>query len=384
MSFYDGFPFFLCLGMILCPAVILGLMEKPLRYYQLFASLFLIGLVLYKNPVELCNLVVFYAMSLAIVKGYLALRKRYGRKEMLYYLAVFAGLLPLILCKISPLFQISWIGFLGISYLTFRSVQMVIEIYDGVIEEVPVLEFTAFLLFFPSFSSGPIDRSRRFHEDFEKTLEMREYVQLLGEGLFKILLGMVYKIVIASTVYRWMAFLGSGNVWYLNLGYAYTYGIYLFFDFAGYSLMAVGTAYILGVRLPDNFKAPFVSRDLKEFWDRWHITLSHWFRDFIFTRFIMKCVKKKWFHTRLNRACVGFILNMTVMGIWHGLTPSYIVYGMYHGVILALTEIYQKKSNFYKKHKNKTWYQIASWFVTMQIVFFGFFIFSGRFFEIYG
>lgn len=382
MSFYDGFPFFLCLAMILLPAVILGIMEKPLRYYQLCASILVISLVLHKNPTEFLNLILFYILSVIVVKGYLVIRRKYGRVEILYYLAVLLGLLPLILCKVAPLFHVSWLGFLGISYLTFRSVQVIIEIYDGVIQEVPFVEFTAFLLFFPSFSSGPIDRSRRFHEDWDKVLERKEYVSLLGDGVFKILLGMVYKIVIAATVYRWMAFLGSGNVWYLNLGYAYTYGIYLFFDFAGYSLMAAGTAYILGVRLPDNFKAPFVSKDLKEFWDRWHITLSHWFRDFIFTRFIMKCVKKKWFHTRLQRASVGFIINMGIMGVWHGLTPSYIVYGLYHGVILALTEIYQKKSKFYKKHKKKKWYQAASWFVTMQIVFFGFFIFSGRFFEV--
>ena len=382
MSFYDGFPFFLCLIMILLPAVILGIMEKPLRYYQLCASILVIGLVLHKNPAEFLNLILFYVLSVIVVKGYLAIRRKYGRVEILYYLAVLLGLLPLILCKVAPLFRVSWFGFLGISYLTFRSVQVIIEIYDGVIREVPLVEFTAFLLFFPSFSSGPIDRSRRFHEDWSKVLERKEYLTLLGDGVFKILLGMVYKIVIAATVYRWMAFLGSGNVWYLNLGYAYTYGIYLFFDFAGCSLMAAGTAYILGVRLPDNFKASFVSKDLKEFCDRWHITLSHWFRDFIFTRFIMKCVKKKWFHTRLQRASVGFIINMGIMGVWHGLTPSYIVYGLYHGVILALTEIYQKKSKFYKKNKKKKWYQAASWFVTMQIVFFGFFIFSGRFFEV--
>lgn len=146
--------------------------------------------------------------------------------------------------------------------------------------------------------------------------------------------------------------------------------------------MAVGTAYILGVRLPDNFRAPFKSLDIKEFWDRWHITLSHWFRDFLFTRFIMKCSKKKWFSTRLNRACAGFIVNMGVMGLWHGVTPSYILYGLYHGILLSATEVYQKKSGFYKKHKNQRLYKAVSWLLTINLVIFGFFIFSGKFLEL--
>ena len=93
------------------------------------------------------------------------------------------------------------------------------------------------------------------------------------------------------------------------------------------------------------------------------------------------CEKEMVSYTSAKSQC-RFIINMGIMGVWHGLTPSYIVYGLYHGVILALTEIYQKKSKFYKKNKKKKWYQAASWFVTMQIVFFGFFIFSGRFFEV--
>ena len=130
---------------------------------------------------------------------------------------------------------------------------------------------------------------------------------------------------------------------------------YLFFDFAGYSSMAVGTSYLLGIRTPDNFNRPFLSIDMKDFWNRWHITLSSWFRDFIFTRFMVDSARKKRFKSRLNGAAAGLILNMTIMGIWHGLEPHYIIYGVYHGLILAVTEIYQKKSKFYRNHKDKGW-----------------------------
>lgn len=270
-----------------------------------------------------------------------------------------------------------WFQFIGISYLTFRVVQIIIEIYDGVIESVSVTEFTGFLIFFPTFSCGPIDRSRRFESDFTKTYKRSEYLELFGIGLEKMIWGLLYKFVLAELGYKLMMLVTEPTL--LNeIAYAYTYGIYMFFDFAGYSLMAVGTGYMLGIKVPDNFNKPFLSKDMKDFWARWHITLSEWFRDFIFTRFVMASMKKKRFPTRLTTASVGFIINMLVMGVWHGLGTCYILYGLYHGVLLALTEIYQKKSKFYKRNKKKKWYGVLSWAVTMNLVMFGFLIFSGH------
>ena len=91
-------------------------------------------------------------------------------------------------------------------------------------------------------------------------------------------------------------------------------------------------------------------------------------------------MRHKWFGDRLKTACAGFIVDMFVMGIWHGITPYYILYGLYHGVLLALTEVWQKKSKFYKKHKKDKWYRVLSWALTMQLVMFGFLLFSGKLF----
>ncbi|MEG2782990.1 MAG: D-alanyl-lipoteichoic acid biosynthesis protein DltB [Lachnospiraceae bacterium] len=383
MNFFEGYDFYIFLMLALLPAIVLGLWKKPLRWYTLILSIFFIGVVFYKKPEQLFYLIVFYMIECMVVKGYLFLRNRYGRIEWLYYVAIGVGIMPLVLSKCAPLFHGNIFGFLGISYLTFKSVQMIIEIYDGIITEVPLLEYTGYVLFFPTLSSGPIDRSRRFHEDWNKVYERKEYLNLVGDGLFKLLLGLVYKIVFAAIFYQGVQYFEQSNTLVYLIGYAYAYGGYMFFDFAGYSLMAIGTSYILGVRTPDNFRKPFLAIDMKDFWDRWHITLSHWFRDFIFSRFIMKCVRKKWIKSRLTRAFVGFLVNMFLMGMWHGLNPSYLLYGIYHGVLLGCTEIYQKKSNFYRKYKDKKSYQIVSWFVTMQMVMFGFLIFSERFLMIF-
>lgn len=378
MSYYEGLLFFLCLILVLAVAVVIGWCEKPLRWYGFAVSLLFAAFVFGGHPMNLLYLLLFYLWSMALILGYARIRSAKGRKAGIYHAAVLLSLVPLVLCKVSPLFHINLFGFTGISYLTFRVVQMLIELYDGVIKSVSAVETTAFLVFFPSLSSGPIDRSRRFHKDWERTLPREEYLDLCSRGFWKLLLGAVYKMVIAAGAYKVMGYLETGMMWYHWIGYAYAYGMYLFFDFAGYSLMAVGSSYVLGVELPDNFRMPFISVDIREFWDRWHITLSHWFRDFIFTRFVMYSAKKKWFSNRLQRACAGFFVNMGIMGIWHGIDLSYILYGLYHGALLAATEFYQKKSSFYKKNKAKTWYRVASWAITMQLVMFGFFLFSGK------
>lgn len=313
-----------------------------------------------------------------LVKIYLFLRRKYERNKYIYGHAIFLALLPLLIYKITNFYGNSVLGFLGISYICFRVIQVIIETYDGVITEISISNFVEFLIFFPSLSSGPIDRSRRFFEDDNRKISKNEYLELLGNGLYKIVLGMFYKIVLSGIFnYILTTYLDGRFKPLYIVAYAYVYGLYLFFDFAGYSSMAVGTSYVLGIRMPDNFNKPFLSVDIKDFWSRWHITLSSWFRDFIFTRFMVDSARKKRFNNRLTGAAVGLILNMLIMGIWHGLEKHYLLYGLYHGLLLAVVEIYQKKSKFYKNNKNKKWYIILSWFINLNVVMFGFLIFSG-------
>ena len=382
MSFFSGYRFFVALVLLLIPAVILGLCEKKLSWYRWVLSLFFIWKVYGDTPVQLYYLIGYVVFATYLVKIHLFLRTKYGKNKYIYAHAVFLALLPLIIYKLGALKGYSLFGFLGISYICFRVIQVIIESHDGVIKEISEFRFVEFLIFFPSLSSGPIDRSRRFFEDDARIWTRQEYCDLLWAGFYKIVLGAFYKIVCSAYFYNLLQtyFVGRYKPLFL-LGYAYVYGMYLFFDFAGYSAMAVGTSYLLGIKMPDNFNKPFLSIDIKDFWNRWHITLSSWFRDFIFTRFMMDSARKKRFSNRLTGAAAGLILNMTIMGIWHGLESHYILYGLYHGVLLALVEVYQKKSGFYKKNKNQKWYKVCSWFINLNAVMFGFLIFSGYFSE---
>ena len=379
MIFYGDLTFFLVTAALSLPAIALSLWQKPVKYYLLIASLVMIGLIYSANRMSLVWLAAFFVFSMVFIRLYLFVRTKYGRVQWLYRLFLVLLLSPLAVNKIAAFIHINIFGFLGISYITFKVLQMIIEIYDGVIKEVNLLDTANFLLFFPSLSSGPIDRSRRFSANLSKIHTRQEYLTLLGKGLQKLALGALYKFVLSYIVYELMQASVERYTVFHILRYIYTYGLYLFFDFAGYSLMAVGAAYMFGIVLPDNFKYPFLSVDIKDFWNRWHITLSHWFRDFVFSRIHMGFIKKKRFKSRLTGAAVAYIANMAVMGVWHGLSTSYVVYGLYHGVLLALMEVYQKKSKFYANNKDKKVYKIVSWFITMNAVFFGFYIFSGQF-----
>lgn len=378
MEYFEGLDFFGTLIFALIPVILLRFFEKSVYWITLVISIGIAIAVFKEQPNHFINLVVF------IVETYLLVRLGFyfrEKKSTKYPIIFFASLL-LIAAKTVVIWKVSIFGFLGISYMTFKVLQIIFETYDGVIKEpINIFDYLQFLLFFPTISSGPIDRSRRFVEDIHQTIPRVEYIELLGTGLFRLLLGLVYKVVLSGLLYLAMNHIPHKGLLFTTVSYMYLYTFYLFFDFAGYSLMAVGVSNIMGIQTPMNFNKPFLSIDIKDFWNRWHISLSTWLRDFIFSRIVMKSMRYKWFKTRLSTAMFAYMINMVFMGFWHGLSWSYIAYGFYHGILMATFEWYQKKSKFYKKYKQKTAYKVVSWFVTMHLVMIGLLIFSEKPYE---
>ncbi len=381
MGLFTEFYFFVVLFFFLVPAVVLGLAEKPLRLYRDILTIVFVGLAFMDNYVHLFFFLCYIVLSIYTVRILLYFQQNVGKSELICEICVLTVLVPLIVAKYGKFISITGFGFLGISYICFRVIQVLLEVYDGLITDVNLIRFVEFVSFFPALSSGPIDRSRRFEEDNTRVWTRNEYIKLLSDGITKIIIGFFYKFVCSDYCYKLETeLLQSQEVLDLltSIKYSYAYGFYLFFDFAGYSLMAIGTAYVLGIRLPDNFNKPFMSIDIKDFWNRWHISLSHWFRDFVFTRIVIFLMKKKVFRNRTNIAIVGYVINMTIMGLWHGVGIQYLIYGLYHGMLLAVDELY-KKSWIYKRIREYKVYKVASWFVTLNLVMFGFLIFSGYF-----
>lgn len=373
MNYFEGNEFFLLLFVVLLIGFAVNFFEKRKDYYILVLSLLFAGAIYGKSRAMIVYLISFVIYQYLLV--FIVQRIETKRLKPLVFLSIF----PLVINKVFALTSLHLLAFIGISYMSFKTIQIMLEISDGLIKEkISIKDYLQFLLFFPTVSAGPIDRSRRFLKEINEVMPRKEYLELAGDGVYRIVLGLLYKVVLSTYVYQMLLALNNTGTVVYSIKYMYLYTLYLFFDFAGYSLMAVGSSNILGIQTPMNFNKPFLSVDIKDFWTRWHITLSTWLRDFVFSRVLMQVIRKKWFKNRLHNATYAYMVNMLVMGFWHGLSVSYIVYGFYHGVLMAGFEVYQKKSTFYKKNKNKNWYKLLSWFVTMNLVMIGFFIFSGE------
>lgn len=376
MTPFGDLTFFFYLSVVSLPAVALGLAGRPIRGYGLCVSLVTVGLVLSHSRRQLVLAVAFLIGHFLLARAHLWFIGRHGRGvSWERRSAVVAALAPLALAKLSGIVEFTNLGFLGVSYLTFRAVQVILEISDGLISEVRPLRYLYFMSFFPVLSAGPIDRSRRFDQDAEHPPAPAAYARLLGQGLWYLVLGAGYKFGAGA----WCAYAlrgdGPAGGW---VGYMYVYGLQLFFDFGGYSLMAVGASYVFGIRTPMNFRAPFVAESIKDFWNRWHITLSFWLRDYLFSRLTMALIRRKVFADRATSARVGFVVNMTTMGLWHGTSPQYLWYGAYHGVLMVINDFWERRSGIHRRFRRAWWYRLASVAVTLHAVLFGFYIFSGR------
>nr|WP_314278939.1 D-alanyl-lipoteichoic acid biosynthesis protein DltB [uncultured Peptostreptococcus sp.] len=376
-SQYESYLYMYILFLTLIPAICLGIAGKRIKYYGMLATAFMVYLIIGLD-LQFKFLILFLIWELGCIYLFMRSRKK-EKNKWTFRLFLLATMTPLIINKVSAKLPIGVLGFIGISYLSFRTIQIIVEIYDGTIKDLKFFDMIYFILFFPSLSSGPIDRSRRFEEEINKPIPRSEYISdYLVVGIKKICQGLMYKFGIASLIYiYWTSRITPDKSFLPIILYMYGYTLYLFFDFAGYSLIAVGTSYIFGVKLPDNFDKPFLSKDMKEFWTRWHISLSRWFGDYIFSRYVLNAMRNKKYKKRATASHVAQMITMTVMGFWHGLTWYYIAYGIYQGVMLVLTDEFTKKSKIYKKYKKEKWFQKIQIFVTFNIVCFGMLIFSG-------
>jgi membrane protein involved in D-alanine export len=294
------------------------------------------------------------------------------------YLAITLAVLPLVLVKFRPELD-SLIGFLGLSYVTFRSVDVLFSIHDGAIDRIPALEFLAFLLCFPTISSGPIDRYRRFAADWHRRRDRATLVSDLDIGVHKVFTGFFYKFIMASLIaQRWMNPASHHHGAGALLSFMYAYSFYLFFDLAGYSAFAIGVSHVLGVRAPENFRRPFLARNIREFWDRWHISLSWWFRDHVYMRFLLLAAKKRWFGSRHVASYAGLFLSFGLMGVWHGPQVRYLLYGLYHAVLLIGHDAYKRMVRPANVRERSRPADAWATVLTFHAVCFGFLLFSGR------
>ncbi|PWK16222.1 MBOAT family O-acyltransferase [Tumebacillus permanentifrigoris] len=220
---------------------------------------------------------------------------------------------------------------LAISFFVFEFVHYLVDVYKGKAQRVTLREFFLFIFFFPSLVAGPIKRIQSFERD--KISFTAADVQ---QGLFRMGIGLFKKIAFADslnplfvTVFADPASATVPALWVAM--YAYAFKIYL--DFSAYSDVAIGAAQCFGYHLPENFNWPYISRNLGEFWRRWHISLSSWIRDYLYIPLggnRKGFAKGLWF----------LFLAMTISGLWHGANWTFVVWGMWHGAGQAVNKIW--------------------------------------------
>lgn len=379
---YGSFLFFYLIVLFLIPSIILSLLEKPNQKYNIFATLAIVIIIFSNSKMGMLSLVLFVVWQVGLILIYKKLRDNNNRSSVFYF-AVILSIVPLILVKIVPIIRPgTLIGFLGISYLTFKAVQMVIEIRDGLIKgKLSIVKIIYFLLFFPTISSGPIDRYRRFEQEMSRQLTKQEYIKNFNEGIHKIFIGFFYKFIVAYGVNEYLLsnkYIVTNDVFLQKVLYMYSYSLYLFFDFAGYSAFAIGISYLLGIKTPENFNKPFISRNIKDFWNRWHMSLSFWFRDYVYMRFVFFMVKKKVLKNRQVISYLGYFLLFLLMGIWHGLELHYILYGLYHALLIVCFDLFERFNAKRKIWPSNKFTTVLSIFITFNAICFGFYIFSGK------
>ena len=297
-----------------------------------------------------------------------------------FYVAMLLTLLPLLTNRLMPFVSHeSVFGYLGISYVTFRALDVIFSIRDGVVKSLAPGQLFAFLFFMPTVSSGPIDRYRRFGQDWVKERTRAEFLDDLDFAIQRVMRGFLYKFIIAAQMdtHLRVPLLKVAGFWGYA-GYMYVYTFYLFFDFAGYSAFAVGVSRLMGIKSPENFSLPFLARNIRDFWTRWHISLSFWFRDHIHMRFQLAAMKGKWFKGKHTASYLGLFLTFGLMGVWHGLTAYYILYGMYHAVLLCGYDVFARWNKTAKVWGDGPWWRALNIGITFHVIALGMLLFSGR------
>ena len=226
---------------------------------------------------------------------------------------------------------------LGISFYTFETLSYIIDVYHGVVLPAKsLLDYAVFMTFFPRIVAGPIIRAKRFLPQLERGIQILP--SNLVEGLQLFLRGLLKKLVIADNVaimvnqiYISPSVLSSPTIWLGVLAYS----IQILCDFSGYTDMARGTGKMLGFDLPENFNLPYAAQSITEFWQRWHITLSNWLRDYIFFPLRRALLKRRKRLPEWVELSVPPLVTMLLCGLWHGASWLFVLWGGLHGAYLV-------------------------------------------------
>ena len=361
-SFYSSLTFWLCAVLIAIGARMLGRSGIPKTLFLGLTS----GLMLLALPgFNIANLVLITALSLVTYIIGLSLTRTTGSSSamrrrlsvglgicfVLAFLAFFkypfAQGLFLAVARDDSGHPANLIRMIGVSYFSFRMIHFLIECHRRKIENPDLLTYIDYIIFFPAFISGPINRYNHFASQLRLPATPR-LASDLRAGAERIVHGLFKKFVLAQILYPHVLsaqpealshsdFLGA------TLG-LYAYALYFYFDFSGYTDLALGCARLIGIELPENFNNPFLKRNIRELWANWHMSLTSWLVDYIYWPIVRKFRGLEYFRRHpVLLSNLGMIITFIACGMWHGESANFVLWGAYHGLGIAVLTIYQRE-----------------------------------------
>lgn len=247
---------------------------------------------------------------------------------------------------------------LGISFYTLTSVMYLVDCYQKLNEPLRLFDYASSVPFFPYITSGPIVRAATIAPQFRAPLSAEERATLFTKGIYRMASGLGKKLVladlfasVANAGFASTQGLSSSDAWIASVAYT----LQMYFDFSGYSDIAIGSAALLGIRIPENFNWPYISQSMSEFWTRWHMSLSHFITNYLYTPIVRSFGK-----ATLRTSAIATILAMTIAGLWHGPAMTYVVWGVMHGIALAINQVWKRRKLKLPKG--------FGWFLTMMFV----------------
>jgi alginate O-acetyltransferase complex protein AlgI len=247
---------------------------------------------------------------------------------------------------------------LAISFFTLQQIAFLVDSYEGLAKEKSFLNYIMFVTFFPQLIAGPIVHHKEMMPQFVSIRNKAKNYKNIALGLFILSIGLFKKVVIADTFAIW-ATAGFDTATTLNLFEAWftslSYTFQLYFDFSGYTDIAMGAALLFNIKLPINFNSPYKATGIIDFWQRWHITLSRFVTTYIYTPLV-----KSFENLNFHKAMIATFVTFLIAGLWHGASWMFVIFGGLHGLALVV-------NNYWKKTKIKI-NKILAWFITFNFV----------------
>ncbi len=250
---------------------------------------------------------------------------------------------------------------IGISFYTFQSISYIVDVYHRKISSTRnFIDYAFYMTFFPHLVAGPIVRARDFIPQINKPLSVDTFI--MKSALFRIIIGLSKKVIIADYLARYVDMVHASPGAYSgieNLLAMYGYACQIYFDFSGYSDIAIGIALLMGYQLKENFSNPYQAHSISEFWRRWHISLSTWLRDYIY-------IPLGGNRYGLFKTYLFLMITMTIGGLWHGASWCFVVWGMGHGLVLVFHKLLFNKNS--SSNKGSKWFNLFGILITFHFV----------------